>query len=138
MQFLKERKNTFLSLFALIVLLLAASLVFNKYQNRYANTNESSPASGQYQDRANSQSISYLVGQKESGQTALQLLKAKYQVETKEFTGLGEFVTSINGLSSDDKHFWAFYVNGEMAQVGAGQYRSAEGDHIEWKLEEIK
>lgn len=73
------------------------------------------------------------------GQNALELLKASHQVETKSFGDAGEFVTSIDGVAPNaSTHFWAFYVNGSQAQVGAGSYVTKSGDLIEWKLEEIK
>ena|SRR3989338_7588983 len=72
------------------------------------------------------------------GKNALELLKSNYTVQTKEFSGLGEFVVSINGIEPDSQHFWSFYVNGQQSQVGADQYMTKNGDKIEWKLEEIK
>lgn len=72
------------------------------------------------------------------GKTALELLKAAHNVETKEFTGIGEFVESIDGVAPDANHFWGFWVNGTQAQVGAGQYVTKSSDVIEWKLEEIR
>lgn len=71
------------------------------------------------------------------GKTALELLRSSHNIETKEFTGIGEYVVSIDGLAPDNQHFWAFYVNGSQAQVGAGQYITKNSDQIEWKLEEI-
>ncbi|HEX5456370.1 MAG TPA: DUF4430 domain-containing protein [Candidatus Saccharimonadales bacterium] len=72
------------------------------------------------------------------GQTALALLKAKYEVKTKSFKGLGEQVTSINGVKPDSKHFWAFYVNDKLASVGASSYKTKKNDTITWKLEAIQ
>lgn len=73
------------------------------------------------------------------GQNALALLKAGYVVETKDFSGLGEFVVSIDGVTPDpNRSFWSFYVNGSQSQVGASQYQTKASDVIEWKIEEIK
>ena len=72
------------------------------------------------------------------GKTALELLKSKYKVETEEFPGVGEMVKSIDGKAATDKQFWGFYVNGEMAQVGAGEYQTKPSDKITWKLEDIQ
>lgn len=49
----------------------------------------------------------------------------------------GGFVTSINGVSQDTaaNKYWMYYINGELAQVGAGTYIVQEGDEITWKLE---
>ncbi len=68
-----------------------------------------------------------------AGETALATLK---KLTSAEATPEG-FVTSINGLVADDSksEFWAFYVNGQQAAVGAGDYNSIAGDKIEWKLE---
>ncbi len=71
--------------------------------------------------------------------TALQFLKSKLKVETKTFSGVGEYVVAINGLTeTTGKNFWAFYVNGKQAKVGAGDYVLQAGDKVEWKLEEIR
>lgn len=73
----------------------------------------------------------------EEGKTAMQLLKSKHVVETKNYS-FGEMVTSIDGVNPDARHFWGFYVNGKLAQVGADAYVTKATDSIEWKLEEIK
>ncbi|QJW36570.1 DUF4430 domain-containing protein [Cellulosimicrobium protaetiae] len=55
-----------------------------------------------------------------------------------QVTGEGEnaFVTAIDGVVADpDSEFWALYVNGEMASVGAGSLETKDGDEITWKLE---
>lgn len=73
------------------------------------------------------------------GKTALELLKASHNVETKEFSGIGEYVVSIDGVQPEpNKAFWAFYVNDKQAEVGAGSYVTKSSDVIEWKLEEIR
>lgn len=72
------------------------------------------------------------------GKNALELLKMNHQITTKTFSGVGEFVETINGAKPDEKHFWAFYVNGKSSNVGADQYQTKSSDTIEWKLEEIK
>ena len=74
----------------------------------------------------------------DENKTALDLLKSAHKVVTKTFSGVGEFVESINGVKPDSKHFWAFYVNDKSSNVGAGAYIPNEGDKLEWKMEEIK
>ena len=68
------------------------------------------------------------------GETALESLKRLTVVETKSYD-FGEQVIAINGLTASDSEFWSFYVNDQMASVGAGSYNSVAGDKIEWKLE---
>ena len=67
------------------------------------------------------------------GKDALTLLKEKTTIEESQ-PGM---VSSINGRKADaSKHeFWAFYVNGQMAQVGSAEYKTKTGDKIEWKIE---
>lgn len=72
------------------------------------------------------------------GQNALELLKQTHKVQTKTYEGLGELVTGIDGVTPDTKHFWAFYVNGEQSQVGAGSYTAKAADKLMWKLEKIQ
>ena len=68
-----------------------------------------------------------------AGSTVFDLMKAC----SIPFEEEGGFVTSINGISQDPgaNKFWLYYVNGEFAQVGAGDYIVQEGDEIIWKLE---
>jgi len=72
------------------------------------------------------------------GKTALELLKKLHKIETEDYAGMGEFVTAIGGVKSDSNNFWAFYVDGEMAMEGAGDYKTKNGEKIEWRLEEIQ
>jgi hypothetical protein len=73
----------------------------------------------------------------QDGKNALELLKSSHRVETQNFSGVGEFVKSIDGVEPDSSHFWALYVNGQQSQVGADSYITKSSDNIEWKLEKI-
>lgn len=75
--------------------------------------------------------------QGEAGKNALEILKQKYQVQTKEFAGLGEFVESINGVKPDSKHFWKFFIDGQGSNLGAGSYVTKNSDSLEWRLAEV-
>jgi len=46
-------------------------------------------------------------------------------------------VVSINGRKADaQKHeYWAFYVNGKLSDVGPADYKTKDGDVVEWKIE---
>ena len=72
-----------------------------------------------------------------AGKTALELLLQLDPTATTSGEGELAFVTGIGGRTADaaQNEFWAFYVNGEMAAVGAGSYVTADGDVITWKLE---
>ena len=71
-----------------------------------------------------------------TGKTALELLTAKATTQIKG-TGANAYVVAINGRAADDakKEFWALYVNGVQAQMGAGSYVTKTGDQIRWHVE---
>lgn len=73
----------------------------------------------------------------EDGETALDLLLDSDP--TAETSGEGEsaFVTGICGYTADEdaNEFWALYVDGEQAMVGAGALETEDGQEITWKLE---
>ena len=45
-------------------------------------------------------------------------------------------INSINGIDSTENKYWIFYLNGEMAPVGADNQYVEDGDSITFKLEE--
>lgn len=93
------------------------------------------PAATQSEQSQPAKEFSY---QGEDGKTALELLQAKANATTNG-EGANAFVTAINGYQADSsKEFWAFYVNGEQAQVGAGSYTTKSTDQITWKVEAFK
>lgn len=70
------------------------------------------------------------------GSTALQALYKTHKIQSKGL-GINAFITAIDGrvASSEKREFWAFYVNGKQAEVGAGTYIIKNNDTIEWKIE---
>ncbi|OLT51341.1 hypothetical protein BJF88_15105 [Cellulosimicrobium sp. CUA-896] len=72
----------------------------------------------------------------EDGRTALDLLLEADPSAQVSGEGENAFVTAIDGVAADpDGEFWALYVNGEMASVGAGSLETEDGDEVTWKLE---
>jgi hypothetical protein len=75
----------------------------------------------------------------EDGRTALELLLEKDADASVQGEGEGAFVTGIRGREADaDSEFWALYVDGEMAQVGAGSLETTDDQTVTWKLEEFE
>lgn len=68
-----------------------------------------------------------------AGVDALILLKEKAAVE-QDASGL---VVSINNRKADagKREYWAFYVNGSLAPVGPAEYKTKDGDRIEWRID---
>ncbi len=65
-----------------------------------------------------------------AGGTAMQALDRVADIETDDG---GKFVTAIEGVEQDTgkQLAWLFYVNGEMAEVGAAETKLKAGD-VEW------
>lgn len=70
----------------------------------------------------------------QDGRTALQLLEVNHKVVV-EFDGS---VSSIDGITPDDKQVWSMYINGELSQELPGVYVTKSSDSIKWQIEEIK
>ncbi len=68
----------------------------------------------------------------EDGKSALAILQETASV-TFASSGL---VIAINGRKADDtRHeYWAFYINGKMADVGPKDYQTKSTDTIEWRI----
>ena len=67
------------------------------------------------------------------GETAMRMLQRDFDVETRYGGG---FVQSINGVSGGRENGrpvdWFYYVNGILADQGAGAHKLAPGDRIWW------
>jgi uncharacterized protein YxeA len=123
----------------LVVMTVGTGLALNRQKpdekKPAANTsqNEQKPADDSTKiAKAETSSVSY---DGQEGKTALELLKQNAEVVTKD-SAYGPYVDSINNVQGGtDGKYWAFYVNGQMAQVGADAYQTKTGDKIEWKFE---
>lgn len=125
-----KRKVLFLTLGA-IACVLIVNIGLGIFLSQEKNTVSVEKKSAVVLEGKRSDSFSY---EGKEGKNALQLLKQ--HAKSMEQGGSG-FVTGINGRIADErkKEFWAFYVNGKMAEVGPAAYVTKEGDKIEWKKE---
>ncbi|MEX0895785.1 MAG: DUF4430 domain-containing protein [Patescibacteria group bacterium] len=101
-----------------------------------APTFESTTQDTNVNEQSSSQSVSVKLTSQEDGQTALELLQANATIETQQYSN-DAFVSGINGLTSDNEHYWAFYVNGEYSQTGASSTILSAGDEVEFVYESI-
>lgn len=62
----------------------------------------------------------------------------KITFESKNYSGIGQFIYSINGIKSDGSNYWIYYINGNEAQIGVSSYKLKDNDQIEWKFEKSK
>jgi hypothetical protein len=68
-----------------------------------------------------------------SGTSALDVLRSERSIETETST-FGEYITCIEDVCQSEGEAWFFYVNDEMAMVGAGAYVVEDGDEIAFLL----
>jgi hypothetical protein len=73
----------------------------------------------------------------QDGKTALQILDEKYDIKTEQ-SSIGVFVNSIDGTDNTNDSYWMFYVDGQLAPVGADQYKTKAGEKIEWRYEKLQ
>ena len=60
---------------------------------------------------------------------------ANIAFEYTEYEGLGALITKIGERKNgEDNSYWQYWVNGQMAQVGASSFQPQNGDIIEWKF----
>lgn len=64
---------------------------------------------------------------------ALDALRFEHDVET-ETSIFGDYITCIEGICQSEGEAWFFYVNDEMAQVGAGAFILDDGDSVAFLL----
>jgi len=68
-----------------------------------------------------------------NGTTVLEVLESIADVETKEYTGMGKLVTSIDGVKQDSEHSWLYFVNGELASISVDNYKLSEDSSFTFK-----
>ena len=73
----------------------------------------------------------------QNDKTALELLQEEYQVETQD-SSIGIFVISIDQTANEDNKYWMFYIDGRLASLGADQYKTQDGENIEWRYESLQ
>lgn len=57
-----------------------------------------------------------------------------FTMKSRRFTGLGQFITELNGTAKGGGKNWILFVNGQSTNVGASQIIPKAGDKIEWRL----
>lgn len=59
-----------------------------------------------------------------------------FQVESKEYKGMGMLIESIDGINNGtDNKYWQYWINGELPMVAADKQGVKDGDSIEWKFD---
>ena len=113
------------------ILIIGGSLLGSYVSNQHAANTVAGVQSIQPQVE---KTISY-AGQ--DGKTALDILKASHTIKTQD-SSIGVFVISIDETSNTDTEYWMFYVNDQLAPVGADQYQTKDTDKIDWRFEKLQ
>lgn len=137
-------EKTKLKLAAVLAVLVVAVGGVLYVANRDDNEPASQPSTNQQTPQQPTATLTVSEDKKTVGyegqtdKTALEVLKSLADVKTKQ-NSYGEFVSSINGVEADGmRQFWAFYVDGKLANEGAGTYKTTNGQKIEWRVEDIQ
>lgn len=75
------------------------------------------------------------------GSTAYELMSQlksdTFNFTGKEYSGIGFFVSEINGLSEDRKngYYWTLYINDKESNAGVSDLILRDGDVVMWKYE---
>jgi hypothetical protein len=65
-------------------------------------------------------------------ETAFDALKRVATVDYRIYS-TGVLITAINGLTQDSGHYWMYFVNGNMPEVGCDYYHPNDGDVITFR-----
>ena len=71
-------------------------------------------------------------GKVREDQTAMRLLRANNDVETRFGGGFVQGIDGLAGGGAGDTRDWFYYVNGIEADRGAGEYELEPGDVVQW------
>lgn len=72
------------------------------------------------------------------GTTALEAMRATVALETKEYEGLGLFVTRLCGVAPAKGKFWSPEVDGEKSTVGIARIKLEKDTRLRWTIREAK
>jgi hypothetical protein len=75
-----------------------------------------------------------------AGETAYDFMakleqEGKISFKEKNYIGMGELITEINGLDNNGSESWIYYVNGKEASAGVSNYKLVNEDIISWNYE---
>ena len=65
-------------------------------------------------------------------ETAFDALKRVAVVDYRIYA-TGVFITGINGVKQDENHYWLYFVNGELPDIGSDFYYPNDGDVITFR-----
>lgn len=126
---------------AIIVALVALIAIATGFYILQTNSTTQSTTPPQTQDVETIETAAtddYIRYEATAGTTALEQLESRNDTVIIVESEYGAYVDSINGLKGGtDEKYWSFYIDGELASVGAGSYEPTGGEVIEWKFQKL-
>ena len=135
-------------IFQFAVIVMSVGLLFgcssdeNTNQNTSVSTNNSSQSEEVAEDSVRitisinegEEYVTEEVIQIEEGDILMDVMEENFYIETAHD---GQYITSIERVAASDeeKTAWMFFVNDEMATVGASEYELSPGDVVVFDLQ---
>lgn len=118
-----------------IVLLGAAGLFAVDYLGQNTNQQSTQNTTQQIEESQINDVITFNAN---PGTKVLDQLRAINDSVVTVESEMGVYVDSINGLAGGtDGKYWSYYVDSQMATVGADQFVPEGGEVIEWKFQKL-
>ncbi len=132
---MEKTKKSFYKISIIILITLAVFASYFYYQSKFQLTDKSITKQIFAVYFKTTSQKNFVKKETVPGKTALDLTKEAALIKMKG-EGVNAYITEINGIIAQDskKEYWAFFVNGKMAQVGAGSYKLKDRDKIEWQV----
>lgn len=134
--------NKFVKWITMLMLLFALSACGS--QDNQTNNN-SEEINNETTEEVNEQTVSITISMDEGEETIsekevpiedgailMDIMKENFDVEESD-----GFITAIEGVeqNEEEKKAWMYFVNGEMAPVGANEYELSAGDEVSFDLQ---
>lgn len=72
-----------------------------------------------------------------NGTTAFDVFNQTLNLNYSTHPVYGNFISGINEVEQNTTHYWQYYVDGELGQVGVDNYLITESVTLEWRLETV-
>jgi ABC-type uncharacterized transport system ATPase component len=126
------KKSTLISIFVLLSVVTAGTATVLNSVNKEPEK-EKTKTVAKVEPQVKASTVVQFTAEKDK--TVLEQLRTREKVTVKD-SQYGPYVDSINGVKGGtDNKYWSFYVDGQMANIGAGEYKTKGGETITWKFE---
>ena len=127
-----KTKTTIITTFSAVLLAIGVTAVVLINQPPKTEVETKTSTRSQAEQPVRQEAVTFAA---EKDKDVLAQTKEHATVVTKD-SSFGPYVDSLNGIvGGTDGKYWSFYVDGQLAQKGAADYKTVGGEKIEWKFE---